>query len=803
MFKNYLLVAIRNLLKHKVYSLINLTSLSVGIATCIVIFVFLSYETSFDNFHKKGANIYRLDEVQSFPGTDVQKVALSMSAMGPHLVNDLPEVKNYTRFWGWGKEIFKYNDHQLLVDKTVAVDSTFLEIFDFEMISGDRSTALDLPNSLVITEKIAKAIFNNEDPINQTLRFTRRGEEVEGKVTGLLKNIPENSHLQFDMLVSMTTVTSRNQEFNDQWGNNFLVTYLLLEDYYVDFQALESKFAAFMVSKMGEDIGDYYKLYVQPLSDVHLGSVDMDHDYHNWGEFDRSYVNVFTIMAIFVLIIASINFMNLSTARSVIRSKEVGLRKAIGAGKVQIVNQFLGESILLAFVALGIGLLLAVIFIPLLNQITLRPLSLTSNLQNVNFVTGLVAGTIIIGTLSGLYPSFVMSSFNPVKALKGRISSSSGKNNLQNLLVVAQFTVAITLIVSTLIAINQFNFMKDKDPGFNKEQMVLVPLSRNANDNFETLKNELRSQSGVEGVTAAGQRIGNNFHQWGFKFKSDTGVNTITVSNVNVDYDYFEVYQIPIKNGRAFSKEHSTDPNFSFIVNEAFLKELNITDPIGMSAGHGNYHEDSLGSIIGVTGDFNFNSLHHKVNTLVVSLHPEWGYDELSIKIAPENMQQTISNIENTWKKIVTDRPFEYSFLDQHFDSLYAADEQMSKVVPIIAILAVIIAAMGLFGLSSITIEQRIKEIGIRKVLGASIMELFSLVSKKFALMVFIAFLLSIPLSFYAMSDWLTNFAYHIDINFLVYVVTGILTLLIALITISFRTISAALKNPTETLKYE
>jgi putative ABC transport system permease protein len=689
-----------------------------------------------------------------------------------------------------------------MIDKTIMVDSSFLEIFDFELIAGDKSTALDEPKSFVISEETAKNIFGNTDVIGNVLEVSINGEMLEGKVTGVLKDVPNNSHLQFDILVSMSTIYNFNAEFDNEFGSNYMVTYLLLEEG-TDIPALEAKFPDFLVKHMNEDINDYYKMYVQQLSDVHLGSVDMDHDYHNWGEFDSRYINVFTLMAFFVMIIAAINFMNLSTARSASRSKEVGLRKSIGARKNQIINQFLGESILLSTLALIIGVILALVFLPFLNQITTRPLSLIEYLQDPIFILSLFGISTVIGIAAGIYPAFVMSSFNPVSVLKGQLSKSYGKTTLQNILVVGQFTVAITLIVSTLIAVQQFHFMKSKDIGFNHEQILLIPLSNEANGNYETLKNEIKTQKGVINATASGQRIGNNFHQWGFKIKTDSSVHDLTVSNVNVDYDYFDVYQIPIKDGRAFSKEYTTDADYGFIVNQALVDELNLEDPLGRSVGHGHYHEDSLGTIVGVTDNFNFNSLHHEVNTLVISIHPNWGYDEMSIKISPENMQETIASIKAVWENIVKDRPFDYSFLDQHFDTLYAADEQMSEIVPIIAILASLIACMGLFGLSTISIEQRIKEIGIRKVMGASIGGLFLMLSKKFTVLILIAFVMSVPISIYMMDSWLTDFAFHIEIGVGVFVITGILSLLIALLTISYRTLVATLQNPAITLKYE
>ncbi|MDN5211326.1 ABC transporter permease [Fulvivirgaceae bacterium BMA12] len=802
MLRNYFLVAFRNLAKNKIYSLINLCGLAIGMAACLVIYLFIHEELSFDKFHQKKNQIYRLDEVQSFTGTETQKVALSMPGMGPNLANEFPEIRSFTRFWDMGSSLYQKGPEKFLIDKTVLVDSTFLEIFDFELLSGDRSTALDQPNSMVITEQTARKIFNSIEVLGKELTLERGGEEIPIKITGVLAPVPDNSHLQFDVLGSITTVTSQNQEFNNQFGSNYLVTYLLLNEG-TDIQNLESKFPDFMVRHMNEDINQYYKLYLQPLTDIHLGSTDMDHDYHNWKEFDGAYVSIFIIMAIFVLLIAGVNFMNLSTARSATRSKEVGLRKSIGANKNQIINQFLGESVLLSVFALLIAIILSASFVPYLNGLTNRSLSLPSIFNQPEVILLILAGTLLIGIISGIYPAFVMSSFSPVKGMKGKLSNKGKKSSLQNILVIGQFVIAITLIISTILAVRQLNYMKNKDIGFNKDQILLIPLDRHANEKYQTLKTELLKQSGIEGVTAAGQRIGNNFHQWGFKIKTDTTVTNLTVSNVHVDYDYMEVYDIKLTSGRSFSREYGTDPEYGFIVNEALVEELGLKNPLGQPVGHGSYHKDSLGTIIGVTTNFNFNSLHHKVNTLVISLHPGWGYEEMSVRISPDHMAETIANIKSTWDHILPGRSFDYSFLDQHFETLYASDEQMTKVVPIIAMLSIVIACLGLFGLSTITVEQRIKEIGVRKALGASLGQLFLLLSKDFVLLIFMAFIISIPITYYFMEGWLANFAFHIRIGFGVFMLAGILSLAIAIATVSYKIILAAKRNPAEILKYE
>ncbi|MEQ9438737.1 MAG: ABC transporter permease [Cyclobacteriaceae bacterium] len=798
MFRNYLTIAFRNLAKHQIYSFINVFGLAIGMAACLVIFLFVSDELSFDGFHQKKDRIYRLDEVQSFEGMSPQNVALSMPGMGPNLLLEMPEIADFTRFWNWDNMLYQQGVKELLVERTVMVDSTFLDIFDFRLLQGDAATALDAPNSVIMTEETAQKFFGRTDVLDESLVMN----DEDYKVTGVLEDVPENSHLQFDALTSISTVTRENPEFNDRWGSNFMVTYLLLHPQ-TDIAQLESKFPQFLQSHMDEDVTNYYTLFLQPLTEVHLGSMGIEHDYQNYRKFDRTYIRVFSILAFFVLVIASINFMNLSVARSATRSKEVGIRKAVGAIRQQIIRQFLGESVLLTFLALALALLLTAFFIPYLNFLTNRSLSLLAVAEQGWMLLGIILVACLVGILSGAYPAFFLSSFQAAKVLKGRIESLSRKSMLRNGLVVVQFSIAIALIVGTVLAVQQLQFMKSKDIGFNKEQMMLIPMSREANEKYETLKNEIDRLNGTTGVTASGQRMGNNLHQTGAKMKTDTLMRELTVSQVNVDHDFLKVYGIPLKEGRDFSLEHSTDAGFGFIINQSLADELGLEDPVGARFGFGWYNDDTLGTIVGVTQDFNFNSLHHSVNTLCLHIHPEWGYSELSVKLSPAQMEQTIREIEGVWTSQVSDRPFEYSFLDEHFASLYRSDEQMSSIVSIIAGLAIIIACLGLFGLASITTEQRTKEIGIRKVLGASLSQLLVVLSRSFAVLVMLAFLISVPVSYFLLQEWLAGFAFRITIGSWVFLFAGVISFLVAMATISFQTMRAALANPVESLRTE
>jgi putative ABC transport system permease protein len=797
MIKNYLLIALRNIRQSPLYAFINIFSLAIGLAACVVIYLFIRDERSFDSFHPNKENIYRLDEVQNFTGTNVQKVALSMPGMGPFLLKEFPEVENYTRFMCRPKQLLVKEEKRFLLPFIATVDSTFLEIFDFKLIQGDAKTALDEPYMILLTEETALKFFSNlEEAMGNTVTF----RDKEYKVNGILKNVPENSHMKFDALASMTTITSEDKGFNDRWGSNFLNTYLVLNPN-TNVKALEEKLPAFLRRHMDDpEINKRYVLFLQRLEDVHLASTDIEHDYNNYRKFNGDYLDLFSIVGIFILLIAGLNFMNLTTARASHRWKEIGVRKTVGAKKLQLFLQFIFESTVLAFLALVLAAVLNLLFIPFINMVLDRQLSLLTFLEEPINLVYLLLLTVGLGLITGIYPSFYMTSFTMARVLKG--GKSGGRSLFRSGLVVTQFGLALAMIVSTLIVLQQLSFMQNKDLGFNKEQMMLVGMNGEANEKFETLRTELKRNPLILGVTASGQRLGENFHQTGFKVKADTGVFSITPSNVNVDYEYLDVYGIQLKEGRKFSKDVLTDKGMAFIINESFAKELGIKDIVGTPAGHNWYHNDSLGAIIGVAKDFNFNSLHYKINTLQLSVHPEWGYSEMSVKIDGSRAGEAIAYVEKLWKEHIT-YPFDYSFLDSHFEKLYRSDKQMSSVVAIMAGLAILISCMGLFGLAAITTARKTKEIGIRKVLGATEAQLTLLLSRNFTLLLVISFVIASPITYWLLLKWLESFAYRITISPFLFLLGGLLALAIALLTISYHTVKSARSNPVDSLRYE
>ncbi len=792
LLSNYAKIVVRSLRKHLGNSFLNLFGLATSMAACLLIMLFVHHERSFDSFHDDAEQIYRLNEVQSFPGITPQHVALSMYPMGPTLKADFPEITEFARVAG-GPQIITIDGKQKRIEDPLRVDPAFFSIFDFPILYGDPLTALEEPRTVVLTEAYAQSLYGTSDAIDK--EFTV-GDQVY-RIAAVLAPLPAPSHLRFDALFTLKDFD--NQENMQNWGSNWLVTYLKLAAE-TDIETIEAKFPAYKSKYMDEVRSGYYELYLQSLADVHLGSAHVTHDYRNWQKFDRSYIYIFILLAIFVLIIAGINFMNLTTARSATRAKEVGVRKSIGAQRAQLAMQFLGESIVMAFIALILAVAMAWIALPFMRNLSLRDLSMLTLVQSP-VLLGTIGATLFVGLLAGLYPAALLSAYQPVLVLKGLISKSGRRSPLRNVLVVSQFTIAIALIVGTLLASRQLHFMQNRDIGFDKEYVMVVPMSQIANEKYELLKNTLQEDPAILSVTASNQRLGNNLHQWGTRVESESGELTdLSISNLVVDYNYLEFYGIQIKEGRWFSEERGTDFGSARVVNEAMVAEMGWTDPLGKQIGFGG--DDTLGTVIGVASDFNFNSLHHHVEPLAMSVQ-DFGYSETSVRIDHESAEAGIAAVENIWREIVTDRPFEYTFLDNHMDELYRADQQVSTVISAITGLAILIACLGLFGLAAITTEQRTKELGIRKALGSSVIQIFVLLSYEFTRLVMFAFVVATPITYFVMKAWLDKYPYHVDIGASVFLFSGILTLLIALATVSYRAIKAARMNPIEALRYE
>lgn len=802
MIRNYLKIAWRNLLKNKTFSIINIAGLAIGMAACIVIMLFVFYEKSVDSIHKK--NIYRLCEVQKWEGMLApQQVALSMYPMATALKKDFPEVKNFVRVVTRDNIDFNHSEKRIFAPKVFWVDSTFFSIFDFQLEKGDRRTALEDRGSLILSKDMAKRLFGNEEPIGKIVK-QMIGDTIPYKVTGVI-DVPENSHLKFDALISLNT--SYNPRWEQNWGGNWLVTYLDLAPH-TDQAKLEKKFPAFLKKYMAEgDRWKGYELFLQPLADVHAGSTQITHDYLNFQKFDRRYTYIFSAIALIILIIACINFMNLSTARSSERAREVGIRKAVGAHRFQLAWQFISESVMLSLIALIIAVALVKFTLPWIVRFSDRPLTLPlfSHIPQLLLILG---GTILVGVMAGLYPAAYLSSFEPVKVLKGSAQTGRNKGLMRNVLVVAQFSGAVFLIIATIFALKQLRFMQTKDRGFNGEQIVLLGLDSETNGKYETMKQQLLSNSLITSVTASQQRLGNNIHQGGITYHGNGPERHLAISSVVVDPDFLRTYKIGMIAGSHFSPDKAKNAR-EYIINESLAKKLleedsssaPVTSLIGKMFGYSGM--DSTGRIIGISKDFNFNTLHHKIETLAMFSQRDWGFSEMSIKINGNKTQQAIAEIEKIWNANVSGHPFTYTFLDQHFSSIYRADQQVSRIVGILAMLAIVISCLGLFGLASFAAERRIREIGIRKVLGATVENIVTMLSKDFVKLVLLANLIAWPLAFFGVRRWLQDFAYHIDISWWIFLVAGMAAILIALLTVSYQALKAGLSNPVKSLRTE
>ncbi|MBB5394308.1 ABC transporter permease [Mucilaginibacter sp. AK015] len=798
MIKNYFKIAWRNLWKNKVSSTINTVGLAIGMAACIVILLFVSYERSFDNFH--GDNIIRLNEVQKFPGMAAsQKVGLSMFPMAPALKAEFPEVKSYTRV-KWDRKYQMTNgETRVFLPQVFAVDSAFLDIFNFKVIKGNAKDAIEKPNSIALTQETAEKLFGKEDPIGKVINHYG-GDTVKFTVTAVMENCPKNSQLQFDALYSLPGI---QQKWMDRWGGNWLNTYLKVTPG-TDLRAFEAKMPAFLKKHMNGEGWKYYELFYLPLKDVHSKAADIGLDYLNFQKFDQKSTNLFAIIAFIVLIIACINFMNLSTARSADRAKEVGIRKSIGAHRLQLALQFLSETILLSLLALVLAIILVELALPYVNHLSLRDITLPV-FSKPSFLLVILLSTIMVGIISGIYPALFLSSFQPVKVLKGSVNTGKNKGTLRNVLVIGQFTSAVFLMIATAFVVKQLRFMQQKDPGFTREQVVTIPLDRISGQKYQVFKQALLSNTLVTGVTASQDQLGSHLDQSGVTFKyNNSPAREMAATQLVVDDDYLKVYNIKMALGKNFSPEKSANGR-EYIINEAMAKELLKDHPkateeslIGQRFGY-----DSLGVITGIAKNFNFNSMHYKVENLFIVNQDEWGFSTVSVKIKPGKSKEAIAYIKSTWESLIPGYPFEYQFLDDHFAEVYRADDQVSKIVGILAGLAILISCLGLFGLASFSAEKRIKEIGVRKVLGASVQNIVMLLSGHFIKLVLISNLIAWPLAWYVMNRWLQDFAYRINVTWGTFVFVALVSVFIALATISFQSIKAAIANPVKSLRSE
>ena len=795
MLKNYLRIAFRNLWRHRVFSFLNILGLTVGMTAAFLVFLYVHFELSYDRFNTRADRIYRLACDIKTP-TETLKIGITSAPMAVNIKTDFPEVESFVRFNNQSLLVRK-GDIKFQEEHSAFADSSLFRIFDFPLIYGDPATALREPLSIVLSQTAAKKYFGSKNPLGQTVLLT--DGSLNATITGVMKDIPENSQIRADMLVSMSTNKRFDSTMDKQWSNFGWTSYLLLKPN-TNPTALQAKFPAFLQQRDGDEMKKnqmYFTLFLEPLKDVYLKSTRSGLEKGNINN-----VYIFSIIGIFILLIACINFINLTTARSTERAREVGIRKVVGAERSQLTKQFIGESILLCLMAflLSFILLLPVFhLLPLFNQLSGKEIS-SGIFQHPEYLGFLLLVAIGIGILAGLYPALVLSSFQPIKVLKGRFATGTRGMLLRKSLVIAQFTISIALIVSTLIVYRQLHFMRNQDLGFSNTQTLV--LNTHGDDHRKALKQELSSIRGVLGTAMSSTIPGGENPGAYSQIQNKKG--DMQIANLDlyfVDYDYIPQYKMKIVAGRAFSREFATDTTKAMILNESAVHLFGYSSP-QEAIGRRFDQWGRQGMIIGVVKDFHFQALQQAIKPLSMRIEPD-GCDQISVKVSSADLPATITAIENKWKVAIPYRPFSYFFADEFYDRQYRSEDRFGRLFVYFAVLTIFISCLGLLGLASYSTLQRTKEIGIRKVLGASVTGIINLLSKEFLKLVIIAFLISTPIAWFLMYHWLKDFAYRVDISWWIFALSGLLALLIALCTISIQAIRAALSNPIIALRSE
>ena len=805
MIKNYLKIAWRNLRKNKVYSFINLSGLTIGLTCCFIITLYLVNEVSYDRYHKNAENIYRVE--RTFLNEESKSVSLALGAVappvGPLLKGDFNEIKAITTLLPVGDGTIQYEDKIFKEDELYFAEENLFDLFDINLISGDIKSALSEPYSILLTEEMARKYFGNESPVNKMIKIN---QQLLFKVTGVYESLPQNTHWHPNVLLSFSslkdTLIYGEEKLRTNWGNNMFYSYLMLPEHY-DAKKLEAQLPAFLdrhVPDANNKASNWTSLSLRKLTDIHLYS-HKDSELEENGDIKRVYI--FSVIGFFILLIACINYMNLSTARSSLRAREIGVRKVVGANKKELIAQFLSESVLISWLAAILSGIITWLTLPWLNTLSGQGLSMSLLLKPQILIPSLLL-PFFIGILSGIYPAIFLSAFRPVKVLKGLFKSSEKAFSLRKVLVVIQFSISIILIISTVVVFQQLHYIQNKSLGFNKEQVVILSNNDGFDSSFQSFRTSLLANTSIQDVARSSRIPSGRL--------LDADASQITLGNslapskadikyVRVDEGFIPTYNIQLVKGRNFIGPNSSDTS-SFVLNQAAVRALGIqTDEevIGKQFKYGGRN----GQIVGIINDFNFESLHQRILPLVLFNSTEQNdYGRISVKVSG-NTQQALQHIEATWKKYLPEVPFDYSFLDNRFADLYKAEQQQQVIFTTFAGIAIFIACLGLFGLSAFTITQRVKEIGIRKVLGASIGSIVALLSKDFLLLVAFAAIIAFPITWFAMHNWLSDFAYRIDISWWVFVIAAGIALLIAFVTISVQTIKAALANPVKSLRSE
>jgi putative ABC transport system permease protein len=807
MFRNYLKVAVRNFVSRPGFSFINVLGLAVGVACCLLILLFVRDERSFDRHNERLDRIYRVG-LSAFINNNSTESVVSSAPMAKALVDEIPEIEAAARVRNFGFPVFRTGDKVFSEERVFWVDNAFFDIFTVPFIAGDPRTALEKPLSIVLTRSMARKYFGGEDPLGKTLNADGTRDYV---ITGVVEDPPRNSHFHYDFLASVETYADSRSPV---WVNNNYLTYFLLREG-ARAEAVAAKMPGLVRKHVGPQVqaaigisldefiasGGRYDFFIQPVKDIHLRS-HYEHELEPNG--DIAYVYIFSVIALGILAVAVINFVNLATARSARRAREVGVRKTLGSHRAQLVRQFLFESALMALLAVLLALLLVQILLPAFNRITGKDLAMPYA-ESPYTVPGLLALVLVVGVLAGIYPAFFLASFDPVTVLKTETAGRSRKSHLRNVLVVLQFAVSIVLLIGTMIVHRQMDYIQTRNLGFNREQVVVVEKTDDIGNQLRVFKQELLANPRILSASNTDRLIGDDFGSSVFRLAGAAGEENHLLWTCRTDEDFAKTYQIEMAAGRFFEAARPTDAQ-AVVINESAARKLGLTDPAGkqiVAVGPTPARSQTL-TIIGVTKDFHFQSLHTEIRPLIIGSFGERGFGRfLSVRIRPENIRETIGFMDRTWRGFARNQAFEYQFFDDHFARLYQAEEQTGQVFLAFSVLAVFVAGLGLFGLSAFVAEQRTKEIGIRKTLGATVGGVSLLLAGQFVKWVLVANIVAWPLGYYVMHRWLQKFAYRASVSPAPFILTALLVLAFALLTVSYQTIKAATADPVKSLKYE
>ena len=789
MFGNLIKTAVRYIFKHFGYSLMNILGLTLGMTSALFLIIYSANEISYDRYHEKADRIYRVSSKITEPDDQFTWIVAQIP-FGPQVAQDYPDVQAYVRFIDMGRTLFKYEDKEFNEEDFYYADSTLFDIFTYKVVKGEVKTALEEPNKIILTEKTAAKYFGDADPIGKTLITAERTYEV----TGIIKNVPFNSHFRFDALASRNNLP---REIGS-WGNFGVFTYLLFPEN-TDVKAFEKKMQAMYDAYMKpifETMNIKIEYILEPITRIHLYSTNASEP-EPTGSI--TYVYIFAIVAVFLVLIAAMNYMNLATARSTRRAREVGLRKVVGSGRGPIILQFLSESVVFTLISLVLSLILLIVLLPKFNELAGRSFDLHVIYSPVVLLTAFGI-LLIVGIIGGSYPAFFLSRFSPVTVLKGEITQGTAGSVFRKVLVVIQFTVSVIMIICTLVVFRQLHFMKNMDQGFDQTNVITLQLDRELRRKYPLLKQALLENAEIKYVTSTNTPIGEGSGKVIFNVETDQGMDQRGVNFAVVDHDFIETLGIKMKDGRDFSQDMPSDTLYAVVVNETFVDRMAWKEPIGKKVELGDSNT-LRARVVGVMKDYHQTGMYNEVESMMLV------YRELNnvvyVKLSGKNTRETLNFIETTWKDVFPDQPYSYTYLTDRFEEQFKADEKRGLIFTLFTLLAIFIACLGLFGLASYMVEQRTKEIGIRKVFGANEGAILKLISKDFLTLVGIGIVIAVPIAWYFMNNWLKNYVYRINIGIALVALAALLTIMITFVTISYKAYQASIMNPATSIKTE